>query len=160
MQEAKATIECINTFRVDAIHVEAEEECKDWNHCQWRGCALEVFTDNRVHPIVFAEALQDLVINGGSKIRNIYVAGPANCSKTFPHCKIYSKSSVTHAITDKPGWVLKRLNSFSLMISGEAQKLPHKKSFCYLLRDKLLIYHLLKTIMPEILPLIMIHVLF
>ena len=40
-------------------------------------------------------------------------------------------------MTNRHGWVLKSLISFSLIISGGAQKLLHGKSFCYLLRDKL-----------------------
>lgn len=84
MQEARATIERIDTLQMDIIRVKAEGECEYRNHCQWLQCALQVLTNNPVHPIVFAEALLDLMKNGGGKIRNIFVAGPGKCAKTFP----------------------------------------------------------------------------
>ena len=72
MQEAKAIVDCINTPHMGG-----------WEDCQWLQCPVLVLRNNRVHPIVFAEALQDLMINGRGKNQNIFIAGPANCVKTF-----------------------------------------------------------------------------
>ena len=46
-------------------------------------CAVQVLTHNCAHPIVFPEALRDLMINGRGKNQNIFIADPANCGNTF-----------------------------------------------------------------------------
>ena len=38
---------------------------------------------NSLHPIVFAEAVRDLLVNGRGKHRNVFIAGLADCVKTF-----------------------------------------------------------------------------
>ena len=72
MQGAKAIVDCINIPHMGG-----------WEDCQWLQCPVLVLTNNRVHPIVFAEVLQDLMINSRGKNQNIFIAGPANCGKTF-----------------------------------------------------------------------------
>lgn len=61
----------------------SEKEQVGGNDCQWLQCAMQVLPNNLVQPIVFAEVLGDLMINGGVKNRNTFIAGPANCGKTF-----------------------------------------------------------------------------
>ena len=100
MQETKATIDLINNPRMDVIRTQAEKEWEGGNDCQWLKCAVQELTRNRVHPIVFAEALRDLMIDGREKNPKIFIAGPTNYGKLFwfPHCKTYLKRSVIQAI--------------------------------------------------------------
>ena len=49
----------------------------------WLECATQVLTQNRVHPVIFAEAIRELLLKGRGKFRNIMIVGPANCAKTF-----------------------------------------------------------------------------
>ena len=83
MQETKAAIDLINNPHMDVIRTQAEKEREGGNDCQWLKCAVQELTRNRAHPIVYAEALRDLMIDGREKNRKIFIAGPANYGKLF-----------------------------------------------------------------------------
>ena len=50
---------------------------------EWLKCALEILENNSISRAVFAEAIWMFPDRGRGKGRNIFIAGPANNSKTF-----------------------------------------------------------------------------
>ena len=50
---------------------------------EWLNCALEILENNSISRAFFAEAILTLLDKGRGKDRNIFIAGPANCGKTF-----------------------------------------------------------------------------
>ena len=96
MQDAKASLARRNTPRMDMIRQEAANECVDGCGGEWLESALQVLQNNGLHPIVFADAMRDLLVNRRGKHRNIFIAGPADCAKTFilaPLVKIFNTFS-------------------------------------------------------------------
>ena len=84
MHNAKASIARRNTPRMNIIReAVGVAECVEGCGGKWLECALEVLRNNGLHPIVFAEAVRDLLVNGRGKNRNIFIVGPADCAKTF-----------------------------------------------------------------------------
>ncbi len=65
--------------RIEMVREKAQENCTG----VWLQMAVQVLRQNQIHPIVFAEALRELVIKGRGKHRNVMIIGPANCGKTF-----------------------------------------------------------------------------
>ena len=49
----------------------------------WLRCAQEVLVNNKVHPILFAAAIRNLLTLGRGKYRNVMIVGVTNCEKTF-----------------------------------------------------------------------------
>lgn len=45
--------------------------------------ALQVLSNNGVHPYVFAEAFRSLLVKRRGKFRNVMVCGPETFGKTF-----------------------------------------------------------------------------
>ena len=72
--------------RMDRIKLAVAEPCvAGCNGCnsQWHKCAAEVLLKNAIHPVVFASALQKLLLERRGKYGNILITGPANCAKIF-----------------------------------------------------------------------------
>jgi hypothetical protein len=69
MQDVKASLARRNTPRMDTIRKAAAAECVDACGGEWLECALQVLRKNGLHPIVFAEAVRDLLVNGRGKLR-------------------------------------------------------------------------------------------
>ena len=111
MDEAKATVDRINTPRMDVIRAQAGKNGESGNDCQWLQCAVQVLVNNCAHPIVFAEALRDLMINSRGKNQNIFITGRANCGNTFLISPRQNRfKTFSNPSNDTYGWVLKRLN--------------------------------------------------
>ena len=92
--------------RLEIIQQCADGECVSGCDGVWLKCAIEVLTNNRIHPLVFAQALRDLLEKGRGKFRNVLIVGPANCAKTFlltPLTKIFETSS--NPANDKYAWL-------------------------------------------------------
>ena len=65
-----------------------------------------VLTNNCIHPVVFAEALRDLLEKGRGMFRKVLIVGPANWVKTFlltPLTKIFETFS--NPANDKYAWL-------------------------------------------------------
>ena len=60
-----------------------EKECVDGCGGFWLECSIQVLQQNKVHPVIFAEAMRELLVKACGKYRNIMIVGPANCGKTF-----------------------------------------------------------------------------
>ena len=91
---------------MDLLKTKLEEGCIEGCNELWLQCALEVLSNNHIHPYVYATAVRDAIINGRGKFRNIMIIGPTNCWRTFilkPLEKIYEVFS--NPSNDKYGWV-------------------------------------------------------
>ena len=102
---------------------------------------------NLIHPVLFASAIRDALVQGRGKWRNVFICGPANCGKTFilkPLELIYE--CFTNPAKDKYCWVdadTKEIillqdfrwdpetiawKSLLLLLEGEKVKLPAPKN--------------------------------
>ena len=57
---------------MDRIKLDAAEPCVAGCNGQWHKCATEVFCKNAIHPVVFASALQKLLIEGEGKVQEYF----------------------------------------------------------------------------------------
>lgn len=83
MEMAPTILERCHTSRVAIVETALQENCVDGCDTIWIKCAKEVLRNNKVNAYVFAAAIRDLLEKGRGKNRNIMIAGPANCGKTF-----------------------------------------------------------------------------
>ena len=126
----------------EALLVNASSACEG----RWLECAKEVLINNKVHPILFAAAIRELLLLGRGKYQNIIV-GPTNCGKTFllkPLELIFTTFS--NPAVDKYAWVgadnckiillndfrwskeLIKWKSFLLLLEGDVVRLPAPKN--------------------------------
>ena len=147
MKGASSTLEREKTSRMDMIRKAASVECATACEGRWLECAQEVLVKNKVHPIVFAAALRELLLLGRGKYRNIIIVGPTNCGKTFllkPLELIFA--TFLNPAADKYAWVgadkpeiillndfrwskeLIEWKSFLLLLEGDVVKLPAPKN--------------------------------
>ena len=83
MKEAAAVLKRQKAFRIDIIREAAAGTCVENCEGLWLRCAEEVLVNNKMHPILFAAAVRDLLILGRGKYRNVMIVGPTDCGKTF-----------------------------------------------------------------------------
>ena len=83
METAGEDIAREKTPRIEILRAASEGECVNGCNGQWYDCAFEVLTNNRIHPVIFAAAIRELIEKGQGKFRNLMIIGPANCGKTF-----------------------------------------------------------------------------
>ena len=79
--------------RIELLQEAKQTECANGCNGQWKICAEEILSNNGVSQSVFREAVNDLLIRGRGKYRNIMITGNANCGKTFllnPLTSIYN----------------------------------------------------------------------
>ena len=81
LKEAKNLVLRQTLARVDVVRKMSEDDCIE--SCEWLRCALQVLELNNIHPIVFATAVRELLIQGRGKYRNVMIIGERNCAKTF-----------------------------------------------------------------------------
>ena len=106
MEAATASIARGNKNRMELIREASSQECVDKCEGRWLELALETLRNNRVHFIVFATAMRNLLVKGRGKHRNILIVGPAECAKTFlfsPLQVIFKTFS--NPSTDKYAWI-------------------------------------------------------
>ena len=72
-----------NTSRMELLREKSLGECVVNCEKIWLTSAVEVLQLNRIHPILFANSMRDLLIKGRGKWRNILIIGERNCAKTF-----------------------------------------------------------------------------
>lgn len=135
------------TSRIELLREKCAGECVVNCNKLWLKSALEVLELNKIHPVLFATAMRDLIIRGRGKWRNILIIGERNCAKTFllkPLESIYK--CFTNPAKDKYAWVgadeaeviiLQDLRwdsetiawkCFLLLLEGENVKLPAPKN--------------------------------
>ena len=78
---ARSNAACIEIIR-ESIQADCVENCYD----VWLRMAEQVLRKKKLHPVVFAEALRNLITKGWGKHRNVMVIGPANCGKPCLFC--------------------------------------------------------------------------
>ena len=122
---------------------------KDFQSCDgaWLQCAKEVLINNKVHLILFANSVRELLVLGRGKYRNVIVVGPTNCGKTFllKPLELVFKTFSNQA-ANKYAWVgadnteiillndfrcskeLIEWNSFPLSLEGDTVNLPAPKN--------------------------------
>ena len=83
MKEAAAVLKCQKASRIDIIREAAAGTCVENCEGLWLRCAEEVLVNNKLHPILFAAAVRDILILGRGKYRNVMIVGPTDCGKTF-----------------------------------------------------------------------------
>lgn len=144
---ATEKLERLSKSRLDLLQAKGREQCAVGAGCEWLACAEEVLMKNAIHPLLFASAIRDALVQGRGKWRNIFICGPANCGKTFilkPLELIYE--SFTNPAKDKYCWVdadKKEVillqdfrwdpetiawKSLLLLLEGETVKLPAPKN--------------------------------
>ena len=77
-----------------------ENECLSGSNGLWLHCAQEVFWNNKIGPIVFVDAINNLLIRGCGRNYSLMIVGPVNCGKSF---KLSSKS-FSNPTNDKFAW--------------------------------------------------------
>ena len=83
MKEVSSDLKRQQASRMELIRKAADAECLQDCDGAWLKCAQEVLISNKVHPILFAAAMRDVLQFGRGKHRNIIIVGPTNCGKTF-----------------------------------------------------------------------------
>ena len=58
-------------------------DCIEGCNGAWLDCAQQVLGQNKVHPILFADDMRELLLKGREKKRNKMIVGPTNSGKTF-----------------------------------------------------------------------------
>ncbi len=153
VQDAKASLaRRRNTPRMDTIRKAAAAECVDACGGEWLECALQVLRKNGLHPIVFAEAVRDLLVNSTGKHRNIFIAGPADCAKTFilaPLQKIFITFS--NPADNKYSWLdVENAEAIFLNDFRGALTQSRGRNCCFCLKDKLSTCRHLRISIPAI----------
>jgi len=147
MKKAPSTLLRQKSSRMDLIREAAGGECAPACDGKWLQCAEEVLINNKVHPILFAVYLRELLQLGRGKYRNIIIVGPTNCGKSFllkPLESIFKTFS--NPAADKYAWVgadkaevillndlrwskeLIEWKSFLLLLEGDIVNLPAPKN--------------------------------
>ena len=83
MEDAVGKVARSNVTRIEIIRESIQAECVENCNGVWLRIADQVLRNNKLHPLVFLEALRTLKIKGWGKHINVIVIGPANCGKTF-----------------------------------------------------------------------------
>ena len=80
---ASAVIERSRKSRMQLLQEAGETDCVEGCNGQWRICAEEVLSNNRIPVRIFGDAVKELLTKGRGKNRNILLTGSTNCGKTF-----------------------------------------------------------------------------
>ena len=106
MKEASAVLKRQKASRMEIILEAAAGNCVENCEGVWLKCAEEVLVNNKLHPVLFAAAVRDLLMFGRGKYRNVMIVGPTNCGKTFlfkPLKLLFNTFS--NPAADKYAWV-------------------------------------------------------
>lgn len=106
LKDSERDLERERLSRMDLLKGALESDCVNGCDGTWILSAREVLESNHISPVIFAEALRELLEKGRGKYRNIMLIGPANCGKTFlldPLREIYK--CFLNPSNDKYAWV-------------------------------------------------------
>ena len=84
MKESSSDLKRQQASRMELICKAADAECLQDCDGAWLKCAQEVLINNKVHPILFAAAMRDLLQFERGKHRNIIIVGPHKLWKNIP----------------------------------------------------------------------------
>ena len=83
MVNSAGELERQKTTRLELLKEKSLIECVPTCEKVWLTSAIEVLQFNKIHPVIFATSVRDLLIKGRGKWRNIMITGERNCAKTF-----------------------------------------------------------------------------
>ena len=147
MKEASKIIHRKSQSRMHIIREVSVTNCTEGCEGQWLECAKEVLINNKIHPVVYAMAMKQLLECGRGKYRNLLLVGPTNCGKTFllsPLGLLFH--TFANPASDKYAWVgadnaevillndlrwsreLIEWKSFLLLLEGDRVNLPAPKN--------------------------------
>ena len=92
MENAEETMRRREKSRMVILQEAYGGECTCQTHREWETCALEILHNNDIPPRQFGASLNNSLMRGRGKYRNVMLTGPANCGKTFllkPLNKVY-----------------------------------------------------------------------
>ena len=132
---------------MDIIREAAAGQCVQGCEGMWLKCAEELLYNSKVHPILYAAAVREMLTLGRGKYRNLMIVGKTNCGKTFllkPLLLLFDTFS--NPAADKYAWVgtdkkeviwlndfrwsreLIEWKSFLLLLEGDQVNLPAPKN--------------------------------
>ena len=97
MIKAEETLRRRNKSRMDILQEVYKTECTCEADGEWDTCALEILHNNDILPQQFAMCVKEALMKGRGKYRNVMLAGPANCGKTF---LFYPLNKIYHTLTN------------------------------------------------------------
>ena len=77
------TWEMIKADETLRSRIDIRTECTCEADGEWEACALEILHNNDLPPQQFSMCVKKALAKGRGKYRNVMLAGPANCGKTF-----------------------------------------------------------------------------
>ena len=83
IKNAASVLERQGLSRLDMLKKASQEQCVDGCNGTWLTSTNEVLTLNKIHPILYANAIRELLTQGRGEWRNVFIHGTANCAKTF-----------------------------------------------------------------------------
>ena len=83
MEHAEATLQRSRKSRMLLLEEAGESDCVDGCDGQWRLCAQEILEENDIGVELFRTAVNELLLRGRGKNRNLLLTGPTNCGKSF-----------------------------------------------------------------------------
>ncbi|XP_068676750.1 uncharacterized protein [Montipora foliosa] len=83
MENADAILQRSRKSRMLLLEEAGEGDCVDGCDVQWRLCAEEILENNGIDVELFRTAVNELLLRGRGKNRNLLLTGPTNCGKSF-----------------------------------------------------------------------------
>lgn len=83
MENANATLQRSRKSRMLLLEEAGQDDCVDGCDGQWRLCAEEILENNGIDVERFRTAVNELLLRGRGKNRNLLLTGPTNCGKSF-----------------------------------------------------------------------------
>ena len=83
MENADATLQRSRKSRMLLLEEAGEGDCVDGCDGQWLLCAEEILEENGIGVELFRTAVNELLLRGRGKNRNLLLTGPTNCGKSF-----------------------------------------------------------------------------
>ena len=108
MESAKEKLEARKVSWIDTVKTHLTSDYVEGCSGQWLQCAKEVLLLSGIDTFQFVTSIEDLLIHGRAKNRNLIITGPANCAKTFmlkPLKLVFSDSIFENHANDKYTWV-------------------------------------------------------
>jgi len=82
METADVTLQHSQKSRMLLLEEAGEDNCVDGCDGQWRLCVEEILENNGIDVELFHTAVNELLLRGQAKNRNLLLTGPINCGKS------------------------------------------------------------------------------
>ena len=99
---------------MEQVKIDSEKNCEKNCSGRWLSCASEALHRSNIHPYVFAAAIKNLLENGWSKHRNIFLMGPADIFLLGSLAKDFPQTLSNHLPQILPRMELTNLKLFYL----------------------------------------------